>query len=555
MISRKLCPRTTSLTAADFLLKRQLQWLLLLRVLFLSVLLGISILLQSKEHGLTIPPLEYIAYFIAVIYSFTIISALLLRVITCYKGFAYVQLITDAFLTACLVFFSGGSQSIFITIYFFPIIVGGMLLFRQGGLLLASICTLSYGATLFAEYSGYNPRLGFQIWAKPLTDLGPAMHYFSIHGLSFFLVAILSALLSERLHKTEAALSQATASYDRLSSLYKQIFDDIGTGIITVDNNDIITSFNPASENITGFSAPEVTGQQINDFFPGLVPKNNNLIRSLTSLIRKDGSTVPVGYSWAKMRTQDGPGNCRIYTMQDLSQIKKMEDQVRQAEKMATIGEMAAGIAHEFRNPIAAVSGAAQLLYQDSQDQPANQKLMGIITRECDRLEQTIEDFLRFSKPAKPEKKWFSLSNVTKEAMQLLEQTPELKNNCAVTIDIPANLDCWADVHQIKQVLLNLISNAYSIIQNKNGEILITAREYEDTDGSEKTILEVTDNGPGIPDRIIGQIFDPFFTTRKNGTGLGLAIVKQIVESHDGDIQVKSKADHGTSFFVHLPLP
>lgn len=555
MILNKFCPRTTPLTTADYLLKHQLQWLLLLRVLLLSAILGISVLLQSKEHNLTIPPIEYIAYFIAGIYCFTIASALLLRAITCYKRFAYAQIIIDSLLTTCLVFFSGGSQSIFTAIYFFPIIVGGMLLFRKGGLLLASLCTLSYGATLIAEYSSYNPGFKFQIWEKPLTDFAPAMHSFSIQGITFFLVAILSALLAERLQKTEAALFQTTKNYDRLASLYKQIFDDIGTGIITVDDNDMITSFNPASESITGFRAEEVTGQKINEFFPGLVPKKNKILRSVTNLTRKDNDTVPVGYSWAKLHTEKNSGNNRIYTMQDLSLIKKMEKQVRQAEKMAAIGEMAAGIAHEFRNPIAAVSGAAQLLCQDSQNQPANQRLMEIITRECDRLEHTIEEFLQFSKPTTPEKKWFSLKNLTLESVQLLEQTPSSNKDCKIVIDIPSNLDCWADDRQIKQILLNLVSNACSIIKGKNGEIYVTAKEHEDDAGIEITVIEIRDNGPGIPDKIIERIFEPFFTTRENGTGLGLAIVKQIVESHDGDIQVKSQINQGTVFIVQLPLP
>lgn len=555
MILRKFCPRITPLTPADLLLKRQLQWLLLLRVLLLSALLGISVLLQSKEHTLTIPPLEYIAYFIASIYCFTIISALLLRAISCYKHFAYVQIIIDSLLTTSLVFFTGGSQSIFTTIYFFPIIVGGMLLFRKGGLLLASICTLSYGATLIAEYSGYNPGFSFQIWKEPLTNFAPAMHHFSIQGLSFFLVATLSTLLSERLKKTEAALSQTTENYDRLASLYKQIFDDIGTGIITVDDDDIITSFNPASENITGFSAKEVTGQKLIEFFPGLVPKKNKILRSVVNLTKKNKDTVPVGYSWAKLHTGENCVNNRIYTMQDLSLIKKMEKQIRQAEKMAAVGEMAAGIAHEFRNPIAAVSGASQLLYQDSQDQPANQRLMDIIIRECSRLEHTIEEFLQFSKPTTPEKKWFSLKNLAMETAYLLEQNLNSNKDCKVMVDIPSTIDCWADEHQIKQILLNLVSNACSIIKDKNGEIRVTAKEHEDDDGIETTVLEVHDNGPGIPNKIIERIFEPFFTTRENGTGLGLAIVKQIVESHEGDIQVKSQINQGTVFTVQLPLP
>ena len=265
MLKNILCPRSDTITESDVLLKRQLGWLLLLRALLLSLLLGTSLLLQSKEHDITIPPLHYISYFIAAIYCFTIASSFVLRHITCYKRFAYAQILTDAFLTTCLVFFSGGSQSIFTIVYFFPIIIASMLLLRPGALLMASVSTLCYGAILLLEYYNVDPGFSFELWKRPLTKVTVMMHYFAFHGLTFFLVAVLSSLLAERLKKTEAALFQTTANYDRLASLYKQIFDDIGTGIITVDANDAITSFNPASENITGFKSDELVGRKSNE--------------------------------------------------------------------------------------------------------------------------------------------------------------------------------------------------------------------------------------------------------------------------------------------------
>lgn len=556
MFSRLLCPRSTSLSESDILLKRQLKWLLLLRALLLSILLGISLLLQSSEHDITIPPLHYITYFIAGIYCFTLASSFLLRIITCYKRFAYAQVLTDSFLTSCLVFFSGGSQSIFTIVYFFPIIIGSTLLLRSGSLLIASINTLGYGAILFIEYNNFDPGFSFVLWKRPLTEFTVVLHYIAFHGLTFFLVAILSSLLAERLKKTEAALYQTTANYDRLASLYKQIFDDIGTGIITVDAHDSITSFNPASESITGFKSDEVIGNDIKDVFPAFFEADGQALRPVANLTRKDGEVIPVGYSWAKLRTQDNPGNSRVYTMQDLSQIKKMEGQVRQAEKMAAIGEMAASIAHEFRNPIAAVSGAAQLLYQESMTQPSHQGLMEIITRECDRLEKTIEEFLLFSKPTVPEKKWFSLVNLAEEVKLILKQTPSWRKDCRLEIDISPNLDCWADINQIKQVLLNLVQNACNATEGTPGKIVISACEQKNEDDeSEHTMLTIADNGVGIPEKIVERIFEPFFTTRENGTGLGLAIVKQIIDSHKGSISIVPQQGMGTRFIISLPLP
>lgn len=548
-------PFNNQLRTIDLSLKRQLPLVLLLRVIILSILLTIHFLLQSEKQYLILPPVQYITWFIALIYGLTILSALLLKVISNYKRFAYIQIIGDAFLVTCLVFFSGGSQSIFTIIYFFPIIIGSMLLFRTGGLWLASICTIGYGIILAAQYTKYNPGLHFKLWEVTLINPGQTLHNFSIYGLTFFLIAILSILLAEQLRNTREQLSHTKTNYANLASLYKQIFEDIGTGIITVDNNEKITSFNPAAEKITGYTAQQIFSLRLNDIFPGLIPLKNKIMRSTTSLSRKDGTIIPVGYSWARLRGINNAANCRIYTMQDLSQIKKMEDQVRQAEKLAAIGQMAASIAHEFRNPIAAISGAAQLLEQDTKTQLTNQKLATIITRESERLTDTINDFLLFAKPTVPEKQWFLFDKLLRETIILLEQAKNIHKNCEIQTNIPANIECWADAGQIKQVLLNIISNSANMMQKQNGAINIEIKEHKGKSNHDKIIIIIKDNGPGISDAIINHIFEPFFTTREAGTGLGLAIVAQIIKSHDGEIVAQNRKQGGAVFTITLPLP
>lgn len=543
-------------------LKRRIQWQLSLRIVVLSVLLGITILLHKKNAGQTFPPLEYVAYFITCVYLFTIISAILLKYVKRqFVKFAYIQIIIDVLLTACLIYSTGGSQSIFIIIYFFPIVTGALMLFRRGGLFIASVCTLSYGAIIALEYMGSYPDYFPVLQTTPLTNPQAVMHQFAIPGFSFFLVAILSTLLSERLRKTEEALSHTSLNYGRLVLLYKQIFDDITTGIITVDSSGRVTSLNRAAEEITGFAASDIIGNMIGNHFPELKSENSNLIRPVVNLTRKDDEKIQVGYSWAKLnmpRESEEDEDWRVFTMQDLSKIKKMEDQVKQAEKMAAIGEMAAGVAHEFRNPIAAISGATQVLSSEFKAGAPNQRLINIIVRECDRLTETISHFLQFSKPVTPEKKWFSMNGLVIESLLLLKQAPNWDNAIHVKTDIPENLDCWADPRQTKQVLLNLINNAsHSFERNRSGnkKIFIKSGEFSAENKTEKTWIEIKDTGSGIPDKIKNKIFDPFFTTRENGTGLGLAIVRQIVESHGGEIRVASKEGEGTNFVIRLPLP
>ncbi|MEW6593783.1 MAG: ATP-binding protein [Thermodesulfobacteriota bacterium] len=539
-------------SAADQLLSRQLQWLFLLRTLFITLLLGLTAMILARGQNLSPLPAGPLAFLVIGVYCFTLLSAALLRVIPCLRQFAYLQVILDLLLATCLVFYSGSSQSVFTAVYFLPIIAGGLLLFRRGGLLMAAIATLAYGALLLLEHSGETHFL-LATMAEPAARTGLLLHTFGINGLSFFLVAILSATLAERLHKTQAVLHQTAANLDRLALLYKQIFDDIATGVITVDGDNRITSFNRAAERITGYQAGEMLDRKIEGIFPGLLPVSGTEGRPQTDLVRRDGESIPVGYSWARLNTPDGCENCRVFTIQDLSQVKKMEQQVRQAEKMAAIGEMAAGIAHEFRNPLAAISGSAQLLAQQLDAEPASRKLMEIIVRECDRLEGVIAEFLLFSRPAVPEKGWHRLGQLVDEAVEVLEQNPAWDNRCRLVRDFPVDLACWADAKQLRQVLLNLCSNSCQAMPDA-GEIVISARE-ESAGNVRNLCLTVRDSGPGIPPRHLQRIFDPYFTTKENGTGLGLAIVHQIVASHQGTISVQSPPRQGAAFTITLPLP
>jgi two-component system sensor histidine kinase PilS (NtrC family) len=535
--------------------KRQLQWMLFLRVIFLTLLLGINLILQSAEKHIITPPFYYVAAFIAGVYLYTICSALILKYIKRYSTFAYIQILVDVFFITLLIYFSGGSQSIFTLLYFFPIIAGSFILFRKGGLAPAAASTIAYGVILILEYLGYHPVFFGDFWYRPLEDIRSVMNFFSIHGLTFFITAILSSLLSEKLRRTEKELVTTTLKYDQLEVLYKKIFDDIPSGIITVINQQSIISFNSAAEKITGYSSEDIIGMDIKRVFPNLKLDADMNFRSEVQLTKKDQKNIPIGYSFAKLNM---PGTKDIYeviTLQDLSDTKQMEQQIMQAEKMATIGEMAAGIAHELRNPLAAITGAAEVLDATGDIKSHNQGLMNIITRECSRLQSTITDFLSFSKPYEPEKEFISLLPLFKEIIQLLQHTQDWPDKCLSVIDIPEKMDCWADPQQIYKVFLNILHNSCVALRNMAGEIRIIAFEETDNSGVERTVVSISDNGRGIPDLILKKIYEPFFTTRENGTGLGLSIVKQIINAHDGNITITSAENSGTTAEVKLPLP
>ncbi len=529
--------------------------MLFLRVVFLTLLLGINLILQSAEKNIIIPPFDYVVAIITGVYLYTIGSALLLKSIRRYSTFAYGQLLFDVLLISILVYYSGGSESVFTILYFFPIIAGSLILFRRGGFANAAASTISYGIILSLEYTGNHPSYFYNFWYKPLTDMRTVMNLFAIHGLTFFVAALLSSLLSEKLRRTEKALVTTTLKYDQLEVLYRKIFDDIPSGIITVINQTNILSFNPAAEKITGFNAGEITGQDITRVFPGLKLIVDMNVRSEVEITRKDGKSIPIGYSFAKLNMPGTEDKHEIITLQDLSETKQMEKQILQAEKMATIGEMAAGIAHELRNPLAAISGAAEVLEASGDIMSHNQGLMNIITRECTRLQNTISEFLSFSKPMQPEKEFVSIRPLVNEMIQILQQTKDWPEKCRAVFDIPGKIDCWADPQQIHKLFLNLLHNSCVALKNGEGEIRITAKEIEDEAGAEKTVITISDTGKGIPGPIIDKIYEPFFTTRETGTGLGLSIVKQIINVHEGAITITSAENKGTDAEFSLPLP
>jgi len=535
-------------------LRRQVKWLLLLRVFLLSLFLGISSILQFTYPGLNLPPVIAIAFFCVFIYLFSIASAVIINRLNRFGNFAYGQIITDSALATLMIYYSGGSESIFTFLYFFPIISAGLMLFRRGGLIIAGLNIISYGLVLSSQYIVWAAQLPASIRPNAVTAPTILLQNFLIYSLSFILVALLSALLSERLDRTETALSQTSLHLDFLSQLYKQIFDDITSGIITVDAIGKITSFNRAAETITGYAAFEVMDRNLGQIFPGLLGTSLTDARPVIELIRKDQSTIPVGYSWSRLNMPERSDDCRVYTLQDLSRIRQMEEQIRQSEKMAAIGKIAAGIAHEFRNPLAAISGAAQVLDQEVYASSTNHSLLNIIVRECSRLEANITDFLQFSRPAVPEQTWIPLAALIDECWALIQQSAKFKDNCRLQTSMPRNLDCWADQHQLKQVFLNLIHNACLAMDN-GGPIEISAQEETICDGRAFVVIEIKDAGCGIPATMLSDIFAPFFTTRENGTGLGLAIVQQIIEGHQGKITVKSTVGKGTTFTLHLPLP
>lgn len=546
------------------ILRNQLLWMLTLRVVLYTLLLIISYLFIDSEIDLILMPIELHTLLLAAVYLVTIFSVLFLILRNPdLRRFGFIQSLIDTIFVTLLVYYTGVSASSFTTVYFFPIISGGLILPRKGGLMAAAASTLLYGFILGLEllgtYPPYLDHLGINHSIDPIVSL----NRFSIHGLTFFLAAILSALFSMRIKSTENALSDSLRNYDRLAELYKLIFDNITTGIITIDSSSLITSANNATAKITGYTQEMIVGKYFSDRFPTLsldYPKT----RQSADFTKVNGDIIRLGYSHVDMATLTGAdqgaiGQNKIITLQDISEVEQLEKQMRQAEKLAAIGMMSASIAHDFRNPLTAISGSAQILANDLSKEGSksigNYELTDIILRESGRMIDTISDFLKFSRPESANREWFSLAGCLEEVVQVCTAVPGWPTSADLIVEIDDKMDIWGDQKQVFTVLNHLITNSIAFCPPGEEIIEVLAREIKnegETDGLE---IVVSDNGPGVAAELMEKVFEPFYTSRADGTGLGLAIILQIMEEHSGTVTVTRGHLGGAEFKLLFPLP
>lgn len=561
-----LLERARNTVSTDQLLRNQLLWMLLLRIILYTLLLAVSYFFSNAQIDVIVLPANLFILLLLFVYLLTIVSAFrLLSYTGSLRQFGFIQTLIDSCLAAVLIFFSGSSSSIFTSVFFFPIIAGGLILPRKGGLIAAAAATLLFGTILFLERYGLYPAYLMEYLQHSTASPTVILNSFSVHGLTFFLAAILSALFSKRLLRTENALSDSLKNFNRLAILYKQIFDNISTGIVTIDGQGTITSANAAVKKIIGSDIPPqaLVGKKLADVFPRIELTTENH-RLTTDFHKDDGSTVRIGYAHMvilgteKERQQAEPLH-KIITLRDISEIEKLEQQVRQTEKLAAIGMMSASIAHDFRNPLTAISGSAQVLAKEFAAEGAksyaNFQLTNIIQREANRLITTIADFLRFSRPEHCHCNWFSLRSCLDEVLQVLRADPAWPSSAQILLNFKGTIDIWADEKQMFTVFNHLIQNGMAFCPVGKERIIISAREVSPAAGQEALEIVIEDNGPGVDEGKKEQIFEPFFTTRADGTGLGLAIVKQMLEEHHGGIRAENGAAGGAIFTLQLPLP
>lgn len=369
-----------------------------------------------------------------------------------------------------------------------------------------------------------------------------------------------------------------------LHRLTENILRNMGNGLIAVNADGIVTHFNDQAQVITGFQPDEAIGRPCEEVFrtPGSEEQANLLRRALAmrlgegevDLVTADGRLVPVHLRLTPLEEEDGTTVGAVGIFVDLSEARRSEEQSRRKERLASLGELSAGVAHEIRNPLAGIGAAAQVLRKRLGDDPDRTRFTDVILEEVTRLDRIVDNLLRFARPAQPQLQETSLVECIQRVLGLQDDIARergVRIETSLTPDIPR---LYLDSDQIIQVLLNIVQNAFQAMSD-GGVLTIGLRRTqkppyirrragrrasdpieppEPARAVEFAEVAIADTGDGIPPATLGRIFDPFFTTRRAGTGLGLSISQSIVREHGGQISITSRVGSGTTVLIHLPL-
>lgn len=479
---------------------------------------------------------------LAAVYALSVCWYALLRLNSDYVVQSYAQIAVDLLLITWTIDISGGIDSYFSPMYFLVIVMAGVLLpSRRAAFVTALVSSVLHGFHLNLAMYGFLPAGGMRF-----SDQGEALQYvLAMTVFGFCAVGYLTDVLASKWQASNVALKESTGRVAFLQALTSHIIDSLGAGLITTDSNGRIFLFNPAAVRLSGRTAEEAVGSNIRDVFPDL-PRDPKVGHCEIVARRPREKSVSLHFSVTEllMNTQTPTGH--VWVFDDVTELREMEQELRKQERMAAIGAMSAGIAHEIRNPLASITGSLNLLRGELELGPEQEQLARIITRETERLNQTINDFLAYARPTTPDRKPVYLERLISDTVKLMRNSTTLLHNQVIEADLdPATAE--VDENMMRQVFYNLMSNGLKAMPD-GGTLRVTLRST-----GAKVRIAFADTGIGMTERQIDQLYVPFSSSFKTGTGLGLSIVYQIVSRHDGTIQVESRVGAGTTFTLQLP--
>jgi two-component system sensor histidine kinase PilS (NtrC family) len=545
-------------------LTSRIHWLLLSKVIIISFLLAMTAFVEIKQMGALLAISASILFkTILLAYCLSLLFIGILKYIRNISLNIYIQSICDIALITAMVYATGGIHSIYSIFYPLVIIYSVLFLGKRGGLIVASVAGIFYGLLCHLEfYRVIYPQMYVSGLAYHLSNSDMLTRIIT-HILSFYLIAFLASFVVEQERKVRILLAEKQSAFDQLDLLHRSIIESVESGIMTVNLNGQIKSFNRSATEITEFAFREIVNHHFSEIFPdgpdldGKQNTSQNLSFAKTRFeilfSTRSRKKLVLGGSVSPLRDPKGIMIGNIVVFQDLTQINEMKKSLERSRQLAFLGEIAANMAHEIRNPLASITGSIQMLKRSLVQDKTNARLMQIILRGKDHLESFLKDFLLMARPALGAREEIDIRETIKDSIESLRYVAdwhELLDVVMVLTDDP--LYIRANKTEIRQILWNLMLNAIQSMPD-GGVLKVEARPARvgERDGAE---INICDTGCGIEEQQFSKIFDPFFTTRDAGTGLGLAVVNRILDAYGGKIHMQSEPGKGSIFTVWIPV-
>jgi two-component system sensor histidine kinase PilS (NtrC family) len=538
-------------------IRRKLLALITARAAVISALLGSAILIQIKSPGAL--PVDPFFFLLGLSFALTVVYSLMIRQAERHRWLVDVQLALDAGIVSAIVHMTGGVHSYFSSLYALPIIAASAIQSWRGGMAIGTLSSLLYTAVVLTQYFGA-PTSPVVVVAQDLPPLRIGLFMVGLNSFAFFVVAALTGYLAEGLRRADAQLQRASSELADMQAFSRHVVDSLTSGLATTDMRGTVATFNRAAEAITGLKAADAIGQpatallQLPVALDGLFgprerrPKQTRVEFGYT---KRDGRQIELGLSAAPLMTPRGETGF-ILTFQDVTESRKLEREARTQQRLAAVGEMAAGIAHEIRNPLASMSGSIQILRQELPLTDEQGQLMDIVIRESERLNETIRSFLAYAKPQRQAMRHMDVRQVLTDTARLLQNSSERAEAHRIVVDAPSEpVQFQADEGQIRQIVWNLATNGLRAMP-AGGTLTLSVTPA--TDETPFLIISVSDQGVGIAPEDVDGMFQPFHGAFDRGSGLGLSIVHRIVSDYSGEVRVSSAKGAGTTVFVKFPV-
>ena len=543
-------------TSSPAPLGQKLWWLILGRAAVAVLLLLVGVFWEKSALGNSFA--NSLSGVAPILLSVALLTILYSAAHLLWKNFlaqAQIQFFFDVLIVTWLVWSTGDIHSPYTALYIVVISVASLFIGPRGAMITSIGSAAAFNACVLIAINGMGP-IAARATGESLANM---IQSAGLSDISFLVVGLLAAKLADRQTRSDVQLAATARSLADLRALHERIVESIRSGVITTDLQGRIYTFNAAAEEITGHRLEDVRGEDASIFFGDMtrqIAASMNAAatgkvspRFQADCLTPNGLALRLGFSIAPLFTEEGETSGMVITFQDLTDVRAMEETSRRQDRLAAVGRLAASIAHEIRNPLAAMRGSIQMLRAEMGGDSEQAQLMEIILRESDRLNKIVADYLNYARPRPAELKDVDVSTLVRETLTLMRNSAEISDRHVLEEDLPHRpAIVTGDAEQLKQVCWNVARNGLQAMPDE-GTLRIALTEV---DGN-RWRLSFTDTGRGMTPEQVERLFEPF-TSTTGGTGLGLSIVYQIIRDHNGTINLRSRQGAGTTITIELPV-